>query len=218
MTPEGKLYQAVKHGDYSGVDDALVSGADYGTLRIDGKSLLQFAGELGCRRICERLVKEGADVNETGGARRYSLLHHAVASSNFGMASILLDLGAKASPLASNNATPLHIAARSGQCFLAEKLIAHGAELDAVDSRVRTPLHWAAEKEDLSMIKLLLNKGCNVNPFDRDYRSPLSIAMAKGNNEIKELLLRHGAKYREPGPQKHANKVAEHPDNQGRLF
>ncbi len=217
MTPEGKLFHAVKYGDYVGVDAALESGVDYKLLRIDGKPLLQIAGELGRRQICERLVRAGADVNESDGARQFSILHHAAACSNYGLASVMLDLGANPTPLASNNSTPLHIAARSGQGYLARNLIKHGASLDAADKRGLTPLHWAVEKEDVAMVKLLIEKGCDVTLFDKRFRSALSIAMANGNNDIRDLLRSHGATLQTP-TSRPASKVAEQSPNEGRLI
>lgn len=193
MTAEQRLLHAVKHGDFQLAKQAVDDGADFHNVRDKNKPLLRIAAESGKRRICEWLVTIGADVNETQGARNYSLLHSAVASSDYGLASILLDLGANPSPKSSNAATPLHIAARTSQGFLTKNLIQHGAEIDASDDNGRTPLHWAVEKGDTSMAKLLIKHGCDVNPLDRKHRTPLAIALAHGQGEIEELLVQNGA-------------------------
>ena len=192
MTPEGKLYHAVKNGDLTAAKAALRDVASAEMTCSDGKPLLWMAAKRGQRATCNWLIENGANINAAHGARKYSLLLHAAASHNFGLASMLLDLGAYASPLASNNATPLHIAARTGQPYLANKLIGNGATLDAIDTSGRTPLHWAVEKEDTEIAKLLVNNGCDVNCTDRRSRSALSIAIANGNDEIQNLLLSHG--------------------------
>ena len=114
----------------------------------DGKSLLNEAAKRKHIAVCRWLIENGLDVNAKFGARRFSMLHSAVAASDFGLASTLLELGANPSPTASNRSTPLHIAARTGQVYLAEKLIDGRAVLDAADTNGRTALHWAVEKND----------------------------------------------------------------------
>ena len=216
MTPEGRLYHAVKNGDLTAAEAALQDEASVEMTCSDGRPLLWMAAKQGNRATCKWLIENGANVNAANGARKYSLLHHAAASHNFGLASMLLDLGAYASPLASNDATPLHIAARTGQPYLADKLIGNGATLDAIDTAGRTPLHWAVEKGDAEIAKLLVNKGCDVNCTDRRSRSALSIAMANGNDEIQKLLLGRGATAYDPT--RSVQKVAEQSENKGRLL
>jgi len=189
------------------IDDA----QDINQIRIDQKSLLRFAAEQGSRRICERLVSNGANVDEVGGARKFSLLHHAAASRNLGMANILLGLGAKPSPETSNSATPLHIAARTGQGFLAHKLLECKANVNAQDTQGRTPLHWAVSKHDLNMVKVLLKHRCQVDLSDNQGRMPLMLAQAEGQNEMADLLIAHGAKIDHPA-QSQVDKVAEPPN------
>lgn len=217
-TPEGDLYHAVKTGSFDGAKQAIKDGANFHVVRVGHKPLIQIAAENGHRDICELLQNVGADVNEGRGARRHSLLHSAVASSDYGLASILLDLGADPTPRASNDATPLHFAARMGQEYLARKLLSHGAEIDATDTMGRTALTWAVEKEDLPMVKLLLKHNCNVNLADHTNRSALSIAVAKGNNEIKKALLDGGACHSRPTFERQLSHVAEPTETQGRSY
>jgi len=193
LTPEGELLAAIEDDDIERANRALDNGADTEILFADGKPLLRVAAESGRRKIRELLVAKGADVNQQRGARKFSLLHNAVACSNYGSMSILLDLGADPSPRSSNNSTPLHVAARTGQGYSAERLISCGAEINACDDNGRTPLHWAVEKNDLTMVKLLLQHNCDVNIVDRRGRLPSIIAMKHPEGEIIELLVRHGA-------------------------
>lgn len=205
----------MKHGDLQLAKQAVEDGADFRIVGENDKSLLRIAAESGKRPICEWLLTLGADVNETRGARKYSLLHNAVASSNFGMASILLDLGAAPSLKTSNTATPLHIAARTGQSYLAENLIRHRAEINASDNNGRTPLHWAVEKDDASMTKLLISHGADVNSTDRKRRTPLAIALAHGQSEIEKLLLQNGADSKALTKQPWSQRVeSQNPDPQ----
>ena len=178
-------------------------------MRVGGKPLLRIAAELGHRDICELLVEQGADVNETMGVRKHSILHNAVSRSDYGTSSILLDLGADPNVKASNEATPLQFAARSGQVYLAAKLLNHGAKVDGQDNQGRSALHWAAEKSDFDMVKFLLKHNCDANLADRRGRTPLSIAFANGSHEIAELLEKYGGKYPESKHARRLSKVAE---------
>ena len=213
MTPEARLFRAVKRGDFKAASAAIAEGADISLVRINDKSLLRMAGELGLRNICELLVKAGANSNETNGVRQYSLLHNAAASFNYGFACILLDLKAYPSPKASNNSTPLHFAARSGQQFLVDKLLEHGAELDAQDNQGRSPLYCAVQKGDSGMVKFLIRRGSDVNLTDCRGRSPLAIAEAAQMDDIESLLLKNGATQRSATT--HAQRLNRAPENLG---
>lgn len=191
---QGQLFSAIKHGDRKAFEGALSEGVDVPGVRIHGKSLLRLAGELGHRDICEHLVKLGANPDESNGFRRFSLLHNAVASGNFGFASILLQLGANPMPQASNDATPLHFAARSGQQYMADQLINAGANIDAQDKQGQTPLHYAIRKSDLSMVKYLIRKNCDVNQADKRGLTPLQLAEGHGYSEVADILLESDAR------------------------
>ncbi len=194
MTPEGDLCKAICDNNVPDAKKAIESGANISLTRIHGIDLLRYSAERSKRGICELLVAKGADVNKVDGMRKYSLLHHAAACSNFGMASILLDLEAEPNPKASNDATPLHIAARTGQVYLVDKFLNHKANINAQDNLGRTPLNLAVSKDDLEMVKLLVKRNCDLNLSDKKGRTPLSIALASEQPEIQEVLLAHGAK------------------------
>lgn len=179
----GKLFRAVTVGDQHLAVEALNDGVAQ-SLRILGKSFLRHAGERGRRNICHLLVKYGADPNEVNGCRRYSLLHNAAASGNYGFASILLELNANPTPRNSSGATPLHFAARTNQGFLASKLIDGGADVNAVDNRGRTPIYLAVSKGHIELAKLFVKANCNPAIPDQSGLKPRQIAEAMGIENV----------------------------------
>ena len=180
MPPAGRLFHAIKGNNVHGVHAVLRDGFDLRNFWIGGKPFLRIAGEKNKRAICEVLVRYGADPNESDGKRNYSLLHHAVASSNYGFASILLDLGAAPSPLTSNHATPLHFAARTNQEYLARKLIKSGADVNAQDTLGRSPLLLAFQKANAGVAKLLVANRGNPKLPDKSGLTPQMVAEQKG--------------------------------------
>ena len=180
MPPAGCLFHAIKNNDVRKTQQILQRGFDPNNYWIGGKSFLRTAGENGNRSICELLVQYGADPNEANGKRNYALLHNAAVAGNYGFASILLDLDANPSPLASNRATPLHIAARTGQEFLAKKLIECGADVDVQDSLGQSPLLLAFKESQVCVAKLLIKKSGNLSLPDKLGNTPRMVAEVKG--------------------------------------
>lgn len=173
---DGRLYHAVKNGDRDAVFHELSQGDIDLTLQICGKSFLRLAGETGRRDIFHLLVQFGADPNEAAGPRKYSLLHNAVASTNFGFASSLLAAGAFPSPRCSSGATPLHFAARTGQEFLVTKLLKNKANINAQDDCGQTALHVAVKKGYVGSAKLLIQSRADVHLPDRQGVTPYKVA------------------------------------------
>lgn len=180
LPPAGRLFFAIQNDDVRLAEAVLSEGFVPYDYWIGGKSFLRHAGEQGRRAICEALVRFGADPNEANGKRNYALLHRAVASGNYGFASILLDLGAVPSPLTSNNATPLHFAARSGLEYLARKLLQHGADINFQDTKGRSPLLLAFEKSHMGIAKLLIKYNGDLSLPDNSGLTPRMVAEQLG--------------------------------------
>ena len=162
MPPENQLLYAIQSRDYAWAQRIVDDVIDFNAPRILGKSFLRHACETGDRQMCELLVRRGSDPNEFNGKHRYSLLHNAVASSNYGAASILLSLGSAANSRTSFRATPLHFAAKLGLEYLALRLMEHGADIDSLDHRNKTPLEYAMRRGQTGMAKFLIRKHCRV--------------------------------------------------------
>ena len=177
---DGRLFWAVIHGDHRTAADELRKGDIDLTLRIRGKSFLWHAGERGYKNIAMLLIEAGMNPNEVSGKRKYSLLHHASLTYNFGLASLLLEKQAIPSPRASNKSTPLHIAARTGQGYLAKKLIEFKAEIDAQDTLGRTPLFLAVSKGYVDVAKMLVASSGNPRIANRKGVTALQVAEELG--------------------------------------
>ncbi len=130
-------------GDRKTVAEELKTGGIAPDLSINGKTVLHHAGERGFKDIVRLLIDYGADANRSYGKLRRSLLHFAVATGNYGFASVLLECGANPSPRTRNNSTPLHFAARTGQGYLVDRLIKEGASVLIEDNNGRTAFYWA---------------------------------------------------------------------------
>ena len=180
MPPAGRLFHAIKRNDIQAAETVLRNGFVPRDYWIGGKSFLRIAGEQNKRAICEALVRYGAEPDEANGKRNYSLLHNAVASGNYGFASILLDLGANPSSLTSNNATPLHFAARSGLEYFARKLIEFGADVNAQDTLGRSPLLLAFQEAHVGVAKLIATHHGDPHLLDKSGLSPQMVAEQKG--------------------------------------
>ena len=162
MPPENQLLYAIQSRDYGWAKRIISDVTDLNAPRILGKSFLHYACEIGDRQMCELLVRCGSDPNEFNGKHRYTLLHNAAASGNYGSASILLSLGADANSRTSFLATPLHFAAKLGLEYLAVRLLEHGAGIDSLDHRNKTPLEYAMRRGQTGMAKFLIRKHCRV--------------------------------------------------------
>ena len=162
MPPENQLLHAIESRDIDWAQRIAKDVADLNAPRILGKSFLRHACDVGDRQMCGLLVRCGSDPNEFNGKHRYTLLHNAAASGNYGSASILLSLGADANARTSFLATPLHFAAKLGLEYLAVRLLEHGADIDSLDHRDKTPLEYAMRRGRTGMAKFLIRKQCRV--------------------------------------------------------
>lgn len=166
MPPENQLLHAIRSRDFILAQRVVKNVVDFNTPRILGKSFLRHAGENNDRQMCELLVRNGSNPNEVNGKHRYSLLHHAAASSNYGLANILLAIGADANSRTSFLATPLHFAAKLGLEYLALRLLENGADINSIDHRNKTPLDYAMRHGKAGMGKLLIRKHCTVTSLN----------------------------------------------------
>lgn len=202
------LYDAIRRGDFTAARTAIDEATDIASRRFRGKSYLRMACECGNVPIAKLLLHRGADINERDGARKYTLLYHAVATKDYGFANCLLELGAAPSAINSSNATPLHFAARDGLAYLARKLINYGAAVNAQDSQGRTPLFLAASKGNLEITALLLASNADASRTDQRGRTAMCVAMIHGHKEVVALL---GV----PSELGYLGRVAESRDNDG---
>ncbi len=135
--------------------------------------------------VAERLVKNGADVNEC-----ISVVAIQGSSLKF-----LLDHGANVNyqpyPRA---ATPLHWQCNDLYAENVTLLVSRGANVNAVGPDGNTPLHEAAKNNAVDVISQLLAKGAAINATNAQGQTPLNVADLAIQKEAAALLRSKGGK------------------------
>ena len=161
---------------------------------------LVVAASLGDVQSIEKLLKAGADINET-------LLHLTASYGYKNATELLLARGANINATNDQGRTPLFEAVRSRKKDIVELLIANGADISTDTGLHRLAVayaysDWSKEEqkqekrrrsESIEIAKLLISKGVDVNAKDDVGWTPLHIAANVGHNEITELLIANGA-------------------------
>ena len=145
MLPDYQLLDAVRHGDFQSVREAVQRGANVHARELDGHSALYLACTEGHMPIAEYLVGQGADVNETFGKRQRTLLHWAAEQSSTGLATFLISHGANVNAQQSDGSTPLLLAAKHGHHYLVQLLLKHDALVSPHNAN-RTTAQAAAKR------------------------------------------------------------------------
>ena len=129
MLPDYQLLDAVRHGDLQSAREAVHRGANVHARDLDGHSALYLACTQGHMQLADFLVHQGADVDETFGKRRRTLLHWAAEQSSTGIATFLISHKANVNAQQSDGSTPLLLAAKYGHHYLVQLLLKHNALL-----------------------------------------------------------------------------------------
>jgi len=154
--------------------------------------LFEAAGK-GDLATTERLLDEGAGVDERGRNKETPLIAAALAGSAE-IAALLIDRGADVMARNRGGYTALHAAAYSGSVEIARLLLDHGAALeDRENVSDHTPLFLAAEEDRIAVAELLLARGADPTVIDRDGFSVLTQSWAKKRVAMVRLLKQHGA-------------------------
>jgi len=147
-----------------------------------------------------RLLEEGADVNEPGGLG--APLHWAAMNGHVDAVRLLVAKGADLGVQSSMLGTPLHAAARFDRVEAAAALLAAGADPNAGDKDDFTPLMRAIVENRVAGVEVLLSGGTDVNavgiaPGGQDVgkgpTNALHLAIKYGKPEIVERLRELGA-------------------------
>ena len=129
MLPDFQLLDAAKAGSLQMAREAVERRANVHARDLDGCSTLYLACTNGHMQLAEFLVNLGADVDETFGKRRQTLLHWAAKQSSTGVATFLLSHGANVNAQRLDGTTPLLLAAKHGHQYLVQLLLKHHALL-----------------------------------------------------------------------------------------
>jgi cytochrome c len=136
----------------------------------------------------ERLLNEGADVNESGLA---SPLFYAIQYNHTDAARLLIERGADVNK-ASTWGTPIHEAAKRGNAEIVRLLLEQGADPSVTASKGMTPLHSAAEGGSVESAQYLLDHKADVNALTTLDEPPIHYARLKGHEAVAQLLIDHG--------------------------
>lgn len=138
------------------------------------------------------LLANGADPRVTD-AEGNTPLHHAVRSSDPGVAALLRDAAAEIDALNHDGLSPLAMACQAGNWRLARFLLERGAKPEPAEGRPVLLAAAGTEEDDTAGVQLLLKHKARVDARDRQRRSALHEAAQAGHAEIVEVLLAAGA-------------------------
>jgi ankyrin repeat protein len=145
------------------------------------------AAEAGSSAAVEKLLADGADVNQKNDAGQTALIV-AVDGGDEGMINDLLAAGADVNAADADGIRALHFAAHKGRASIVELLLSQGAEVDAQHSDGLSALMLAAENGHLDCAQLLMAKGADVSLRDGGGNSPTSLAEHMGYTRLVRLF------------------------------
>ena len=150
LTPDDRLFRAIREGDPDGVSGALQAGADPNASHSPRGTALNHAAS-------------------------YCLLHEE--AETIAVVQTLIDAGADPHIRDENGVPPLNKAAGWGCSFLFQVFVDAGADPNTRDPQGRTSLHRAVEYGgDAEFVQLLIDAGANVNARHIYRRTPLFYA------------------------------------------
>jgi ankyrin repeat protein len=141
------------------------------------------------RRVCQALLKAGADPNLADRRHQATPLRLAI---DLGLSAVVEQLiSAKADPdkTAAAAETPLMIAAARGNVEVAKKLLDAGADVNRQRPDGATALMLACIEKQSAAAKLLIGRGSNVNLVTQGGATALMMAAEKGDAEIVRALI-----------------------------
>lgn len=165
----------VYYNDVTALKAVLEAGGDLSSLDLNDE--LGHASFFGHWKVCDFLIKHGADVNATVKETGETALHSALAKAGrpyyLYVVKLLVEHGANVNahtlPGKSTGAfmrdvrtkgeTPLHRAAAYSDAETIEYLLKHGADKEARDANGDSPLTWASEHLRPGIILALLAFG-----------------------------------------------------------
>ena len=163
MLPDYQLLDAAKHNDLQSAREAVNRGANVHVRHLDGVSALHLACTQGHMQMAEFLVDLGADVDETFGKRKRTLLHWAAEQSSTGVATFLLSHKANVNAQQSDGSTPLLLAAKHGHHYLVKLLLKHDALLSPRNAN-QTTAQSAAKRAGYHDIASLIETAAATRP------------------------------------------------------
>ncbi len=132
--------------------------------------------------VLEKLIKEGANVNERNKYGNIPL-HWAASYGRLSIVEELINKGADIDAKNNNGNTPLHWAVKSSHLEVAKFLISKHADVNAKNKDSWTSLHFAAAYGNLNIAKFILDEENDV-----DARGALTVANTLSKENSSEIL------------------------------
>ncbi|KAK4155976.1 ankyrin repeat-containing domain protein, partial [Chaetomidium leptoderma] len=155
---------------------------------------LYWAADRGHVDVCERLLEEGADMDDGIATGEWTPLHMAASSGQAEVIAHLLDGAGRRQPaqvnaVANEVGTPLTLAILGRQYKAAEAFLAHGADATLAAANSEPPIAAAALRGAEDLLRQLLEAGGGANLASHEYGSALAAAASAGNLSIVQTLL-----------------------------
>lgn len=154
--------------------------------------------------VIEKLLDEGADVNQT---LQSTALHKAAASGNLEIVELLIARGADVNLQDVHGRIPIFVALAEHQPEVARRLAREETDLSLCATDGSTVLMVAVRAEDLELVRWALDHGVAFDAIRPEKINATALIRAAriGNEEIVALLLERGA---DPGLTNHEGHTA----------
>ncbi|XP_014088490.2 protein TANC2 isoform X1 [Bactrocera oleae] len=188
------LTAAARNGCSDTVAILLPKGA-----RIDARNKQDFtalwlAVKEGHWAVVEKLIQNGADIDEPVTIARKTPLMIAAEEGHIELLELLIERGAALEAQDEEGFTALSWASLRGRQPAAKCLIERGCNRNHADNKGRTPLDLAAYQGSAALVLYLLEQGANIEHIDVNGMRPLDRAIACRNIQVVQVFLRRGAK------------------------
>jgi ankyrin len=150
---------------------------------------LALAAERGDQTLVRSLIRQGADINESG-VDGSTPLHRAVFADRLDTASLLVKAGANVTATDRYGVTALALACINGNANMIRLLIESGADPNAVDSAGEPVLMAAARTGVPDALRALVDAGAKVDARDTQFQqTSLMIAVRENQTDALAFLI-----------------------------
>ncbi|KAL9903589.1 protein TANC2 isoform X2 [Glossina fuscipes] len=188
------LTAAARNGCLNTVEILLSRGAKIDSHNKQGFTALGLSVKEGHWAVAEKLLENGADLDESVTSARKTSLMIAAEEGHIEIMEMLITRGANLETQDHEGFTALSWACLRGRQTAAKILMDKGCNKNHADNNGRTPLDLAAYQGSANLVQYLLEQGANIEHVDVNGMRPLDRAIACRNIQVVQVFLRRGAK------------------------
>ncbi|XP_037951151.1 protein TANC2, partial [Teleopsis dalmanni] len=185
---------AARNGCIDALGILISRGAKIDAYNKQGFTALWLAVKEGHWAVVEKLLQNGADIDEAVGATKKTPLMIAAEEGHIELLELLTDRGATLEAQDHDGFTALSWACLRGRQTAAKCLIEKGCDKNHADNNGRTALDLAAYQGSANLVQYLLEQGANIEHVDVNGMRPLDRSIACRNIQVVQVFLRKGAK------------------------